>query len=216
MIIILLGNIGVGKGTQGKLIMEKYNIPYFATGDIFRENIEKGTELGMKVKQIVKEGKLVSDELVNEIVFDKINNLDNFILDGYPRTINQALYFENFLKSRGKDVDIVINIDVPEEIIIKRLSGRRICPKCGRIYNIYFNKPKNNEVCDFDNEKLITRDDDRVDVIKKRIEEYKLNTNPLIEFYKEKQKLFIVDGTKSIEDVFEDIKKIIDDYIKKQ
>lgn len=215
MIIILLGNIGVGKGTQGKLIMEKYNIPYFATGDIFRENIEKGTELGMKVKQIVKEGKLVSDELVNEIVFDKINNLDNFILDGYPRTINQALYFENFLKSRGKDVDIVINIDVPEEIIIKRLSGRRICPKCGRIYNIYFNKPKNNEVCDFDNEKLITRDDDRVDVIKKRIEEYKLNTNPLIEFYKEKQKLFIVDGTKSIEDVFEDIKKIIDDYIKK-
>jgi len=216
MIIILLGNIGVGKGTQGKLIMEKYNIPYFATGDIFRENIEKGTELGMKVKQIVKEGKLVSDELVNEIVFDKINNLDNFILDGYPRTINQALYFENFLKSRGKDVDIVINIDVPEEIIIIRLSGRRICPKCGRIYNIYFNKPKNNEVCDFDNEKLITRDDDRVDVIKKRIEEYKLNTNPLIEFYKEKQKLFIVDGTKSIEDVFEDIKKIIDDYIKKQ
>ncbi len=216
MIIILLGNIGVGKGTQGKLIMEKYKIPYFATGDIFRENIEKETELGMKVKQIVKEGKLVSDELVNEIVFDKINNLDNFILDGYPRTINQALYFENFLKSRGKDVDIVINIDVPEEIIIKRLSGRRICPKCGRIYNIYFNKPKNNEVCDFDNEKLITRDDDRVDVIKKRIEEYKLNTNPLIEFYKEKQKLFIVDGTKSIEDVFEDIKKIIDDYIKKQ
>ncbi|MBC7194472.1 MAG: adenylate kinase [Caldisericia bacterium] len=216
MKIVLLGNIGVGKGTQGKLLMEKYKIPYFATGDIFRENIKNNTPLGIMVKKIVEEGKLVSDELVNEIVFDKINNLENFILDGYPRTINQALSFENFLKSKGSDLDLVIYINVPEEIIIKRLSGRRICPKCGKIYNIYFDKPKNDEICDLDNEKLIIRDDDRVEVIEKRIEEFKLNTAPLIDFYREREKLFEVDGNKEVEEVFKDISEILDDYIKKQ
>ncbi len=216
MKIVLLGNIGVGKGTQGKLIMEKYKIPYFATGDIFRENIKNNTPLGIMVKKIVEEGKLVSDELVNEIVFDKINNLENFILDGYPRTINQALSFENFLKSKGSDLDVVIYINVPEEIIIKRVSGRRICPKCGKVYNIYFDKPKNDEICDLDNEKLTTRDDDRVEVIEKRIQEFKLNTAPLIDFYREKEKLFEVDGNKEVEEVFKDISKVLDDYIKKQ
>ncbi|MCX8095659.1 MAG: adenylate kinase [Caldisericia bacterium] len=216
MIILMLGNIGVGKGTQGKLIMDKYKIPYFATGDIFRENIQKNTPLGIKVKEIVSEGKLVSDELVNEIVFDKINNLDNFILDGYPRTLNQALAFENFIKEKKKDVDIVIYIDVPEDVIIKRLSGRRICPKCGKVYNIYLDKPKVNSICDLDGEKLIIRDDDRLDVIKKRIEEFKLKTYPLIEFYEKRGKLYKVDGNKSVFEVFDDISKIIDDYIEKQ
>lgn len=216
MIIILLGNIGVGKGTQGKLIMEKYNIPYFATGDIFRENIEKETPLGIKVKEIVNQGKLVSDELVNEIVFDKINNLGNFILDGYPRTFNQALAFENFLKEKNREVDIVLYIDVPEEIIVKRLSGRRICPKCGRVYNIYFEKPQKDEVCDIDGEKLITRNDDKVEVIQKRMEEFKLKTLPLVEFYEKKGKLYRINGDKEVNLVFKDISKIIDDYIEKQ
>ena len=216
MIIILLGNVGVGKGTQGKLIMQKYNIPYFATGDIFRENIEKGTSLGIKVKEIVNQGKLVTDELVNEIVFDKINNLENFILDGYPRTFNQALAFENFLREKSREVDIVFYIDVPEEIIVKRLSGRRICPKCGKVYNIYFEKPKKNEVCDIDGEKLITRDDDKVEVIQKRMEEFKLKTYPLVEFYEKRGKLCRVNGYREILEVFQDISRIIDDYIEKQ
>ncbi|MDI6861039.1 MAG: adenylate kinase [Caldisericia bacterium] len=216
MIIILLGNVGVGKGTQGKLIMKKYNIPYFATGDIFRENIEKSTPLGVKVKEIVRQGKLVSDELVNEIVFDKINNLENFILDGYPRTLNQALAFENFLKEKNKEVNIVLYIDVPEEIIIKRLSGRRICPKCGRIYNIYLDKPKKDEICDFDGEKLVTREDDKVDVIQKRIDEFKQKTYPLVEFYEKRMKLCRINGNREVNEVFNDISKIIDDYIEKQ
>lgn len=216
MKIILLGNIGVGKGTQGKLIMEKYNIPYFATGDIFRENIQKNTPLGIKVKEIVTQGKLVSDELVNEIVFDKIDNLDNFILDGYPRTLNQALAFENFIKNKNKDLDLVIYIDVPEEVIIKRLTGRRICPKCGKVYNIYFDKPQEDEICDFDKEKLITRDDDKLEVIQKRMNEFMINTFPLIEFYENRRKLYKVDGNRNVNEVFKDISEIIDDYIEKQ
>lgn len=216
MKIIILGNIGVGKGTQGKLIMEKYNIPYFATGDIFRENIQKNTPLGIKVKEIVSQGKLVSDELVNEIVFDKINNLDNFILDGYPRTLNQALALENFIKNKNKDLDLVIYIDVPEEVIIKRLTGRRICPRCGKVYNIYFDKPQQDEICDFDGEKLIIRDDDKLEVIQKRIDEFKINTYPLIEFYEKRRKLYRVNGNRSVDEVFKDISEIIDDYIEKQ
>lgn len=216
MKIILLGNIGVGKGTQGKLIMEKYNIPYFATGDIFRENIQKNTPLGIKVKEIVTQGKLVSDELVNEIVFDKIDNLDNFILDGYPRTLNQALSFENFIKNKNQDLDLVIYIDVPEDVIIKRLTGRRICPKCGKVYNIYFDKPKEDEICDFDKEHLIIRDDDRLEVIQKRMDEFKINTYPLIEFYEKRRKLYRVNGNRSVNEVFKDISEIIDDYIEKQ
>lgn len=216
MKIILLGNIGVGKGTQGKLIMEKYNIPYFATGDIFRENIQKNTPLGIRVKEIVSQGKLVCDELVNEIVFDKINNLDNFILDGYPRTLNQALALENFIKNKNQDLDLVIYIDVPEEVIIKRLTGRRICPRCGKVYNIYFDKPQKDEICDFDSEKLIIRDDDKLEVIQKRMDEFKINTYPLIEFYENKKKLHKVNGNRSVDEVFKDISEIIDDYIEKQ
>lgn len=216
MKIILLGNVGVGKGTQGKLIMEKYNIPYFATGDIFRENIQKNTPLGIKIKEIVSQGKLVSDELVNEIVFDKIDNLDNFILDGYPRTLNQALALENFIKNKNKDLDLVIYIDVPEEVIVKRVTGRRICPRCRKVYNIYFDKPKEDEICDLDGEKLIIRDDDKLEVIKKRMDEFKINTLPLIEFYEKRKRLYKVNGDRSVDEVFKDISEIIDDYIEKQ
>jgi len=216
MIIIMLGNIGTGKGTQAKLIMQNYNIPYISTGDIFRENIKNNTELGMKVKSILNEGKLVDDDLVNEVVFDKIKNLDSFIIDGYPRTINQAMNFENFISTQNKKLNLVFSIIVSEENIIKRLTGRRICPKCGKIYNVYFDKPKNDEICDLDGEKLVLRDDDKFETVKKRIEEYKKNTEPLIEFYKNKNLLYEIDGERKIYDVFIDIKRIIDDYIKKQ
>lgn len=215
MIIVMLGNVGTGKGTQGKLIMENYNIPYISTGDIFRENIKNNTPLGLKVKSILNNGKLVSDELVNEVVFDKIKNLDSFVIDGYPRTINQAMTFENFINSLNRKIDIVFYIFVSEESIIKRLTGRRICPKCGKIYNIYFDKPKKDEICDLDGEKLIQREDDKVEIVKKRINEFKENTEPLIDYYKNKNILINIDGEKKIFDIFNDIKRIIDDYIEK-
>lgn len=211
----MLGNVGTGKGTQGKLIMENYNIPYISTGDIFRENIKNNTPLGLKVKSILNNGKLVNDELVNEVVFDKIKNLDSFVIDGYPRTINQAMTFENFINNLNRKVDIVFYIFVSEESIIKRLTGRRICPKCGKIYNIYFDKPKKDEICDLDGEKLIQREDDKVEIVKKRINEFKENTEPLIDYYKNKNILINIDGEKKIFDIFNDIKRIIDDYIEK-
>jgi len=214
MKIIMLGNIGVGKGTQGRKISERFNIPYIATGDIFRENIRKETPLGKKVKNILKEGKLVPDELVNEIVFDKINNLEGFVLDGFPRTLFQAEQLEKFLKSRNNPLNFVIYLTLPEETIVKRLTGRRICPKCGRVYNIYFNPPKNDEVCDFDGERLIQREDDSLEVVKRRIEEFKRNTLPLVDFYRERKILFEIDGDGTVDEVFNRIVKIIDDNTK--
>ncbi|HDH63306.1 MAG TPA: adenylate kinase [Firmicutes bacterium] len=214
MKIVMLGNIGVGKGTQGRKISERFNIPYIATGDIFRENIRKETPLGKKVKNILKEGKLVPDEVVNEIVFDKINNLEGFVLDGFPRTLFQAEQLEKFLKSRNNPLNFVIYLTLPEETIVKRLTGRRICPKCGRVYNIYFNPPKNDEVCDFDGERLIQREDDSLEVVKRRIEEFKRNTLPLVDFYRERKILFEIDGDGSVDEVFNRIVKIIDDNTK--
>ncbi len=214
MKIVMLGNIGVGKGTQGRKISERFNIPYIATGDIFRENIRKETPLGKKVKNILKEGKLVPDEVVNEIVFDKINNLEGFVLDGFPRTLFQAEQLEKFLKLRNNPLNFVIYLTLPEETIVKRLTGRRICPKCGRVYNIYFNPPKNDEVCDFDGERLIQREDDSLEVVKRRIEEFKRNTLPLVDFYRERKILFEIDGDGSVDEVFNRIVKIIDDNTK--
>ncbi len=214
MKIVMLGNIGVGKGTQGRKISEKFNIPYIATGDIFRENIRKETPLGKKVKNILKEGKLVPDEVVNEIVFDKINNLEGFVLDGFPRTLFQAEQLEKFLKLRNNPLNFVIYLTLPEETIVKRLTGRRICPKCGRVYNIYFNPPKNDEVCDFDGERLIQREDDSLEVVKRRIEEFKRNTLPLVDFYRERKILFEIDGDGTVDEVFNRIVKIIDDNTK--
>jgi len=215
MKIVMLGNIGVGKGTQGRKLSEKFNIPYIATGDIFRENIRNETPLGKKVKSILEQGGLVSDEVVNEIVFDKINNLEDFILDGFPRTLFQAEQLEKFLKSRNNPLDFVIYLTLAEETIVKRITGRRICPKCGRVYNIYFNPPKNDEICDFDGEKLIQREDDNLEVVKKRMEEFKKNTFPLIDFYRERKILFEIDGEGSPDEVFNRIVKTINDNSKK-
>lgn len=216
MIIVLLGNIGTGKGTQGKLIMEKYNFPYISTGDIFRDNIKNNTPLGLKVKSILNQGKLVDDELVNEIVFDKIKNLDSFVIDGYPRTINQAVNFEKFISNFERRVNLVFYFLVSKETIIKRLTGRRICPKCGKIYNIYFDKPENDERCNFDGEKLVQREDDKIEIVIKRLEEFKQNTEPLVDYYRNKNILIDIDGERKIFEIFEDIKKILDDYIEKQ
>lgn len=216
MKIVILGNIGVGKGTQGRKLSEKFNIPYIATGDIFRENIKNETPLGRKVKSILEEGKLVPDEVVNEIVFDKINNLEGFVLDGFPRTIFQAEQLEKFLNSNANPLSFVFYLTLPEEIIVKRITGRRICPKCGRIYNIYFNPPKRDEICDFDGERLVKRKDDTLEVVEKRMKEFKKNTLPLVEFYKRRGLLFEIDGDGTPEEVFDRIVNIINDNTEEQ
>ena len=208
MKIVMLGAPGAGKGTQADKIAEKHNIPHISTGDIFRENIRNGTELGQKAKGYMDKGLLVPDELVCDLVVDRIQEDDcknGCILDGFPRTIPQA---EAFDAAQG-DLDLVIDIEVPDESIITRMSGRRVCPKCGETYHTKFNPPKTEGICDKCGAELITRDDDLEDVVRNRLEVYHKNTQPLIDFYNKKGNVKVIDGTKAINEVHEAIVQIL-------
>ncbi len=212
MILILLGAPGVGKGTQGALISKEYGIPQISTGDILRSEVKNETELGKKAKAYMEKGELVPDDIIIEMMEKRIKEDDcknGFILDGFPRTVAQAEAFDKMLAKNGLELDKVILIDVPEEEIIDRLTGRRICPNCGAVYHIKNNPPKVDEVCDRCGSKLIQRDDDREDVVKKRLEVYKKSTMPLIDYYTKTSKLVRVDGTGEIEEIFSRIKKIL-------
>ncbi|MCX8146903.1 MAG: adenylate kinase [Candidatus Woesearchaeota archaeon] len=203
MKIVLIGPQGSGKGTQAKMLQEKFNIPHISTGDIFREAISKGTEIGKKAKAIIESGKLVPDEITNKIVEERLKQDDcknGFILDGYPRNLNQAKALDSFSK-----IDYVIEIDVPDKISVKRLSSRRQCKKCGAIYGITL-IPKEEGICDKCGSELYQRDDDRPDAIKKRLEIYHKETEPILEYYRKKGILIRVDGTGSVENVFKEIK----------
>lgn len=212
MKIIMLGAPGAGKGTQAKMIAEKCGIPHISTVDIFRANIKNGTELGAKAKEYMDKGLLVPDELVCDLVVDRIQQADcekGYILDGFPRTIPQAEALENALNAIEQKLDYAIDIDVPDENIINRMSGRRACVGCGATYHVLFNPTKVEGKCDVCGESLILRDDDKPETVKKRLDVYHTQTQPLIDFYTERKVLVEVDGTQSMDKVFDDIMKIL-------
>lgn len=207
MRLVLLGAPGAGKGTQAVILSEKYNIPHMSTGDIFRSNIKNNTELGKKAKEYIDKGLLVPDELTIDIVKDRINKpdcSDGFILDGFPRTIFQAQELDKILEGMGIELDCVLNIDVSDEKIIKRLSGRRVC-QCGKTYHILNNPPKKEGICDSCNGELFQREDDREETVIQRLETYHKQTEPLIEYYEKSGKLVTVEGRESIDDTTKEV-----------
>ena len=212
MKIIMLGAPGAGKGTQAKRIAQRYGIPHVSTGDIFRANIKNGTELGMKAKAYMDAGNLVPDEITIGMLLDRIHEADcekGYVLDGFPRTIPQAESLTAALKERGEKMDYAIDVDVPDENIINRMSGRRACLACGTTYHIAYNPPKKEGVCDQCGEPLVLRKDDKPETVKNRLEVYHQQTQPLIDYYKKEGILAQVDGTQNMDQVFEDIVKIL-------
>ena len=210
--IIMLGAPGAGKGTQAKKIAAKYSIPHISTGDIFRANIKNNTELGQKAKTYMDKGELVPDELVVDLIMDRFKEPDcanGYVLDGFPRTIPQAEALDKALNAQNESVDYAINVEVPDENIINRMSGRRACVGCGATYHIQFNPTKVEGVCDVCGEKLILRDDDKPETVKNRLSVYHEQTQPLIDYYAKKSILAEVDGTKDMEDVFNAIVEIL-------
>src|SRR3989304_260473 len=209
MNIILLGPPGAGKGTQAKKIAENYKVPHISTGDILRENISNNTPLGIKARSYMSRGELVPDELLITIIKDRLSRQDcsnGFLLDGYPRTIPQADALHMILTESNRNIDVVLNIDVDDEELIKRLSGRRMC-KCGASYHVLFNSPEKEDTCNACKGKLYQRDDDKPEAIKNRLIVYKKQTQPLIEYYKDKGLIRTIDGGQEILMIFEDIKK---------
>jgi len=212
MKIIMLGAPGAGKGTQAKKIAEKYHIPHISTGDIFRANIKNGTELGKKAKTYMDQGALVPDELVCDLVVDRVRQEDcrnGYVLDGFPRTIPQAESLDATLASLGESVDYAINVEVPDEKIVNRMSGRRACVGCGATYHLVYAPTKAEGICDTCGAELILRDDDKPETVLKRLGVYHNETQPLIDYYRGKGILKEVDGTMDMADVFRAIVEIL-------
>lgn len=213
MKIIMLGAPGAGKGTQAKMIAEKYQIPHVSTGDIFRANIKNGTELGKEAKKYMDQGLLVPDELTVKILLDRVAQDDcknGYVLDGFPRTIPQAEVLDKALTELGDSIDYAINVDVPDENIINRMSGRRACVACGATYHIVHIPTKVEGICDRCGAELILRDDDKPETVKKRLDVYHTQTQPLIDYYTAKGVLKEVDGTRDMQDVFADIVRLLE------
>ena len=203
---------GAGKGTQAKMIAEKYSIPHISTGDIFRANIKNGTELGKKAKSYMDQGQLVPDELTLDLIMDRFKEDDcknGYVLDGFPRTIPQAEALDAALKAKGEKVDFAIDVDVPDENIVKRMGGRRACVNCGATYHIVYSPTKVEGKCDKCGEDLIVRDDDKPETVLSRLEVYHNQTQPLIDYYNKQGILKSVDGTVDMKDVFQAIIDIL-------
>ena len=212
MKIIMLGAPGAGKGTQAKQIADKYGIPHISTGDIFRANLKQGTELGKKAKEYMDQGLLVPDELTCDLVMDRIGQEDcknGFVLDGFPRTIPQAEALDKALANINEKMDYAVDVDVPDENIVNRMSGRRACINCGATYHIVSIPTKVEGICDRCGEKVVLRDDDQPETVKKRLNVYHEQTQPLIDYYKKQDILRTVDGTQPMEQVFGAIVEIL-------
>ena len=213
MKIVMLGAPGAGKGTQAKMIAAKYQIPHISTGDIFRSNIKNGTQLGKKAKEYMDQGLLVPDELTVDLVTDRLAQDDcqkGYILDGFPRTIPQAEALASALLKRGEKLDYAVDVDVPDENIVSRMSGRRACTGCGATYHIVHNPSKKGDVCEVCGEPLVLRDDDKPETVQKRLGVYHEQTQPLIDYYKDQGILRTVDGTQPMDDVFAAITNILE------
>lgn len=212
MKVVMLGAPGAGKGTQAKMIAEKYDIPHVSTGDIFRANIKNGTELGMEAKKYMDQGLLVPDELTVKILLDRVAQADcakGYVLDGFPRTTAQAEVLDEALNKLGEKIDYAINVDVPDENIVRRMSGRRACLKCGATYHTEHIPPKKEGICDTCGSELVLRDDDKPETVQNRLKVYHDQTQPLIDFYMAKGVLKTVDGTVDMKDVFAAITDIL-------
>ncbi|MGE0129350.1 MAG: adenylate kinase [Blastocatellales bacterium] len=211
-IIVMIGAPGAGKGTQSRLLSEKYGYPQISTGDILREMAHADTPLGQKIKETMAAGQLVSDEILGEVILTRTSQPDcknGYILDGYPRTLNQAHLLEELAQKQRKQVHLA-RVVVSEEALFKRLTGRRTCSKCGEIYNIYFRSPKVEGVCDLDGATLTQRSDDNPESVSRRFEEYRLSTAPLIDYYRQSGRLIEVDGELPVSEVFEKLCAVID------
>ena len=212
MKIVMLGAPGAGKGTQAKMIADQYSIPHISTGDIFRANIKEGTELGKEAKSYMDKGQLVPDELTVKILLDRVAKEDcknGYVLDGFPRTIPQAEVLEDALTKLNDKIDYAINVEVPDENIVRRMSGRRACLSCGATYHIVHIPPKAEGVCDRCGKDLVLRDDDKEETVQKRLNVYHEQTQPLIDFYEKRGVLKEVDGTVDMKDVFAAITRIL-------
>ena len=212
MKIVMLGAPGAGKGTQAKMIADEYGIPHVSTGDIFRANVSKGTQLGVEAKKYMDQGLLVPDELTVKILLDRVAKEDcagGYVLDGFPRTIPQAQVLDEALDKLGEKLDYAIDVDVPDENIVRRMSGRRACLKCGATYHVEHIPPKKEGVCDGCGSELVLRDDDKAETVSNRLKIYHDQTQPLIDYYTQKGILKTVDGTMDMKDVFGAIKNIL-------
>lgn len=212
MKLLIMGRPGAGKGTQAANIKEYYGIPHISTGDMFRAAIKNQTKLGLLAKEYMDKGLLVPDEITIGIVQERLLESDckkGFLLDGFPRTIAQAESLESFLKENGIALDAVLDVDVPVEILVKRIVGRRVCKKCGATYHVEFNAPKNDGICDVCGTALIQRNDDCLETVNKRLNEYDTKTAPLLKFYQDRNLIKTVNGNQALDKVFEDIKAVL-------
>ncbi|MCR4633252.1 MAG: adenylate kinase [Erysipelotrichaceae bacterium] len=212
MNLLIIGAPGAGKGTMSDLIINTYHLVHVSTGDMLRAAVKAGTPVGLKAQEYMNKGALVPDEVIHDIIVERLSADDmeaGFLFDGYPRTVNQAQDLDSILKEVGKKIDCVINMNIEDEELVKRITGRRLCPVCGEIFNIYYKAPEKEGICDKCGAKLIQRKDDNLESLTVRLQEYHKNTQPVIEYYEESGLVKHVDATKSVEGVFDEIRSVL-------
>ena len=213
MNLLIIGAPGAGKGTMSNFLIDQYNLVHISTGDMLREAMKNQTPLGLKVKECMDSGMLVSDEIIHDIIVERLNKDDiqnGFLFDGYPRTVAQAIDLESILKQLNKKIDAVLNLQLSDDVIIKRITGRRTCSKCGAIYNVYFNAPKTENICDVCGEALNKRGDDNEESLKVRLSEFNKNTKPVVDFYEKQNIVYNIDAAQDVDGELKDIQKVLE------